>query len=229
MENRHRHANLAENYLLLPQQDILKMKLYYSKGACSLADRIVINELRLPCEFESVDLRAKKTETGKDFLQINVKGAVPTLVTDKGDVITENAVILQHLADHAKAIELLPPVGDLNRYRVLEWVNYVSTELHKGCSPLFNPNIPTEIKEQIFIPALMTKIGYVNQQLQGKKYLTGDHFTLPDAYCFVILSWLNNYFKIDLSQWKNVATYFADLQKRDSIKQSLEQEGVTIQ
>ncbi|EKD69930.1 MAG: hypothetical protein ACD_46C00695G0005 [uncultured bacterium] len=206
--------------------DEKSMKLYYSKGAGSLADRIIINELNLPCEYESVDLRAKKTETGNDFLKINIKGAVPTLIMDNGEVLTENAVILQHLADMANATHLLPPVGNVNRYRVLEWVSYISTELHKGCSPLFNPTIPQEVKETIFIPALKVKLAYLNQHLDQKKYLLGEDFTLPDAYLFVILSWLKKYFHFNLSDWPQIGNYFSFLQNRASIKKSLEQEGI---
>src|SRR5690349_3300917 len=110
------------------------MKLYYSKGACSLAVRIALHELGIPCEFEAVDLKAKKTEKGADFFKINPKGAVPTLVLDDHTVLTENAVIQQYLADKQKAFEVLPPVNDMKRYRALEWLNFVSTELHKGCS-----------------------------------------------------------------------------------------------
>lgn len=108
------------------------MKLYYSKGACSLAPRIIINELGVKSEFEAVDLAAKKTETGQNFLSINPKGAVPVLITNDGQTLTENAVILQYLADTNEGTELLPAFGSFKRYRVLEWLNYIATELHKG-------------------------------------------------------------------------------------------------
>src|SRR5689334_13101143 len=108
------------------------MKLYYSKGACSLAVRILLHELGIKSEFEAVDLKTKRTETNADFLKINPKGAVPTLTTDKQEILTENAVILCYLADEYKAIELLPAPGNFKRYRVLEWLNYVATEIHKG-------------------------------------------------------------------------------------------------
>src|SRR5688572_12009519 len=113
------------------------MKLYYSKGACSLAVRIILHEIGAACEFEAVDLATKKTETGMDFLKINPKGAVPTLILDDKAILTENAVIQQYLAEKYHATQLLPPLGDMKRYRVLEWLNFISTDLHKSCGPLF--------------------------------------------------------------------------------------------
>jgi glutathione S-transferase len=203
------------------------MKLYYSKGACSLAVRVVINELGLTCEYESVDLKSKQTGAGDDFLKINSKGSVPTIVTAKGEVLTENAVIQQYLADEAKAEQLLPKIGDFNRYRVLEWINYVATELHKGFSPLFNPSLPQEVKESIFIPNVQRKFAYVDKHLQNHAFLSGDHFTLPDAYLFVILLWASS-MKIDLSQCSNLTRYFQKLLQRESVVKSLQEEGLQM-
>ena len=199
------------------------MKLYYAKGACSLAVRITINELGLKSEYESVDLKTKQTETGQDFLKINSKGAVPTLLTDQGEILTENAVIQQYLADEAQATQLLPKTGDFKRYRVLEWQNYVSTELHKGVGILFNPNLPQEMREKITIPAIKSKMAYLNQHLGSHTYLLGDQFTLPDAYLFVILNWVI-YHQFNLSDWPNVHRYFAALQQRPSIQKSMKEE-----
>ena len=108
------------------------MRLYYSKGACSLAVRIIINEIGTKCEYEAVDLKSKKTETGQDFLTINPKGAVPTLLTENNEILTEALVIQVYLADQFKNHQLLAPLGDFKRYRTMEWLNYVATELHKG-------------------------------------------------------------------------------------------------
>lgn len=123
------------------------MKLYYSAGTCSLAVRIIINEIGLPSTYEAVDLKTKKTASGQDFLQINPKGSVPVIVTDDNEILTENSVIQQYLADKNNASSLLPALGHFKRYRVLEWLNYISTELHKGCGPLFSPSIPVELKK----------------------------------------------------------------------------------
>lgn len=199
------------------------MKLYYTPAACSLVARIIINETGLKAEFESVNLKTKTTETGADYLAINSKGSVPALQLNNGDVLTENAVILQYLADEAKATQLLPPITDFNRYRVLEWINYISTELHKGIGILFNPAITDDLRNNIFIPLIKSKLKYVNNHLQHHTYLSGDHFTLPDAYLFVMLRWAA-YFKLDLKEWSNLSRYFTELSGRPSIKQSLKQE-----
>lgn len=201
------------------------MKLYYSKGACSLAIRILLHEIGIPSEFEAVDLKTKRTETNADFLALNPKGAVPTLITDKQEVLTENAVILCYLADEYKATELLPAPGNFRRYRVLEWLNYVATELHKGAGVLFNPKLPQDIKNEFFIPLLKNKLHFLEQRLNQNAYLMGNSCTLPDLYLFVILSWLKH-FHINLADWKQTAQYFSKLQKRPSITQSLQEENL---
>ena len=201
------------------------MKLYYSKGACSLAVRITLNEIETPCDYEAVDLKAKKTETGADYFKINPKGSVPALVLDNQEVLTENAAIQQYLADEYKATRLLPPAGNFNRYRVIEWLNFISTDLHKNCGPLFNSNIPDNLKEEIFKPILKSKLNIAEQRLSQRKFLMGDEFTLPDGYLFVILRWVPN-FGIELSEWPNLSRYFAELKKRKSVHQALEQEGL---
>lgn len=199
------------------------MKLYYTQGACSLAVRITINEIGLKCEFESVDLKAKKTEKGDDFLKINPKGAVPALKTNDGEILTENAVILQYLADTNNATNLLPGIGDFKRYRILEWVNYVTTELHKTIGALFNPALTDEMKEKIYRPMIEMKFNHVDKHLATHKYLLGNDFTLPDGYLFVMITWLYH-FKFNVDQWPNVKRYFTELKQRKSIHQSLVEE-----
>lgn len=201
------------------------MKLFYTKGACSLACRIIINEIGLPCEYISVDLKTKRTDDGEDFLQINPKGAVPVLITDHNEALTENAVIQQYLADTTKQTRLLPAVGTTQRYQVLEWLNYIATEIHKGYLTFFIPNFPQEVRENFFIPALKKKFKYVDSSLKNKAYLFGDEFTLPDGYMFVMLTWANN-FKLNLDDYPNLNRYYHELQKRDSIKKSLKEEGL---
>lgn len=201
------------------------MKLYFTQGACSLVVRIVINEMGVPAHFEAVDLRNKRTESGQNFLTINPKGAVPVLELDNGSLLTENAVILQYLADTYKADKLLPSVGHFERYRVLEWVNYITTEVHKSFGALFNPSMPEELKQSLFIPLIHLKFKYINQALNQSTYLTGQEFTLPDAYLFVMLRWAH-YFKIDLSAYNNLTNYMDTLQSRPSIIHSLKEEGL---
>lgn len=202
------------------------MKLYYSRGACSMAVRIVIHEIGLQCDFESVDLKTKKTENGEDFLKVNPKGAVPVLlVKENKEVLTENSVIQQYLADKYNAIQLLSSVGDFKRYRILEWLNYVSTELHKNCSVLFNPTINEELKNTLFKPILKNKINFVDHVLGKNAYLCGNDFTLPDAYLFVVLLWLKH-FDMKLNQWENIPNYFENLKTRPSIQKSLIEENL---
>ena len=197
------------------------MKLYYTKGACSLVVRIIIEELKLDVEFESVDLRTKKTASGINFLTINSKGAVPALEIHSKEILTENAVILQYLADQAKATELLPSVDDFKRYRVLEWLNYVASDLHKGIGILFNPSVTEDLRERFFFPLIKTKLHFVDNHLQHNRYLLGENFTLPDAYLFVMLQWAI-YFKLPLES--HLVRYFAELKNRPSIANALEQD-----
>jgi glutathione S-transferase len=201
------------------------MKLYYSKGACSLAVRIVIHELGLPCQYEAVDLKTKVTETGANFLSINPKGAVPVLVLDDNTVLTENAVIQQYLADTYHGDKLLPPLGNNKRYQTLQWTNFITTDIHKGFGPIFNPKVPAEVNRDIFIPLLKSKFAIANQALEKNTFLMGDEFTLPDAYLFVTLRWAHG-MKIDLSESPNLARYFEELSKRKSIVEAMTEESL---
>lgn len=200
------------------------MKLFYTKGACSLICRIVINEIGIEASYESVNLGTKVTESGTNFLTINPKGSVPVLQLDSGEKLTENAVIIQYLADTYKATDLLPALGHFERYKVLEWVNYLTTEIHKSFSPLFSPAIPAELKSSIFIPLIEKKFAFLNDHLAHNQYLAGKTFMLPDAYLFVMLLWARG-MKIDVNQWPHLIRYQAELQKRESIEKSLKQEG----
>lgn len=201
------------------------MKLYYSPGACSLVVHIIICELSIPCELEAVNLKTKETSSGKDFWKINPKGQVPTLVLDNQEVLTENLAILQYLAEKTDAVLLLPSIRELKRYRVLEWMVFISTELHKGFGPFFNPKVPLEMKEDIFKPLLKKKFQWVEDNLKGKDYLLGDVFTLPDAYLFVMLTWLP-VVKIPLSDFPSLSAYYDRLTQRESIQKALKEEGI---
>ncbi|KTD72993.1 glutathione transferase GstA [Legionella tucsonensis] len=198
------------------------MKLYYTKSACSLAVRIVLNELGLDFQDEEVDLKAKKTRSDENYLLINPKGAVPSLHLDNGDLLTENQVILQYLADITPGQKLLPPVGDLGRYHTLEWVNYIATELHKTVGMFFYPNLNEETKS-IFMPVISARLNYVNKRLANGPYLMGKDFTLPDAYLFVIVRWAY-YFKMDLSAYKHIEQFMSIAAERPAVVTSLQQE-----
>ncbi|HAT2065393.1 TPA: glutathione transferase GstA [Legionella pneumophila] len=199
------------------------MKLYYCRGACSLVVRIILNELGLNFQDEEVDLKAKKTAGGNDFFKINPKGAVPTLVLDNGDVLTENQVILQYLADTTPRQKLLAAVGESKRYHTLEWLNYISTELHKSLGMFFNPTVSEEIKSKILTPLVMTRFAYTNTRLAKGSYLMGNEFSLPDAYLFVMVSWAK-YFKLDLSQFEHLTKFMDLMMARPSVAKSLQQE-----
>jgi len=199
------------------------VKLYYYKGACSLVVRIVLNELGISFDDEAVDLRAKKTASGENFLDINPKGAVPTLQLDNGDVLTENQVILQYLADTTSKHKLLAPVPNINRYHTLEWLNFISTEVHKSFGMFFNPSTPEELKTKVLTPLILMKFSLLDKCLAKGPYIMGEEFTLPDAYLFVMVMWAGN-FKIDLSPYEHLNHYIDTLKKRPSVIKSLQQE-----
>src|SRR5262245_19996239 len=164
------------------------MKLYFSPGACSLSPHIVLREAGLPFDLEKVSLSKKQTAGGADFGSINPKGYVPTLQLDGGEVLTEGPAIVQYLADHKPEAGLAPKNGSMERYRLQEWLNFISTELHKQYSPLFNQKMPEEAKVLVR-EYLGRRIGHVARHLDGKQFLMGDHFTVADAYAFTVLRW----------------------------------------
>ena len=198
------------------------MKLYYTKSACSLAVRIVLNELNIAFQDEEVDLKAKKTKSEENYLLINPKGAVPALRVDTGDLITENQVILQYLADTTPGQKLLAPLGDIKRYHTLEWLNYIATELHKTMGIFFNPTLAEETKST-FMSMVKVRLNFINEQLAKSPYLMGDQFTLPDAYLFVIVRW-SHYFKMDLSEYTHLSQFMKTVAERPSVVTSLQQE-----
>ena len=197
------------------------MKLYYSPGACSQAPHIALHETGLPFEIAKVDLATKRLESGEDYNAINPKSAVPAIVMDDGGLLTENAVVLQYIADHAPEARLIPPVGTLARYRALEWLNYIATELHKGFGPLFHP---TGEPRAHAIGALEAKFAYVNGRLGAGPYLAGNDISVADFYLFVVLGWAR-IFHIDLARWPALAAVRARLLERPSVRVALHAEG----
>jgi glutathione S-transferase len=199
------------------------MKLYYSAGACSQAPHILLHEIGLEHDAARVDLKTKTLEDGSDYLKVNPKGAVPALELNSGEVLTENAVILQYLGDRASWPEVLPPLGDFRRYRVLEMVNFITTELHKRFGFLFNPEASDEMK-QLVIRDLSKKLSYVDQQLSDGPFLFGEDLTLPDAYLFVITGWAEK--MIGLDQWPNLAAFRERMLRRPAVRQVMQFEGL---
>ena len=197
------------------------MKLYIRPGACSLAAHIVLREAGVPFELLEVDFATKRLSDGSDYLAVNAKGQVPALELDDGTLLTEGPVIHQYLAD-SYAPELLPACGDIGRYRVLEWLNFVSTELHKTVSPLMRPNTPAEYRT-VALEQFQAKLKVVERHLAGRETLTDAGFTIADAYLFVILSWLPM-LGLDRAAYPELARYFAALAGRESIRAALEAE-----
>jgi glutathione S-transferase len=200
------------------------MKLFYTPGACSLSPHIVLHEAGLPFEAEKVDLKSKKTESGADFNAVNPKGAVPALQLENGEVLTEGVAIVQYLADRKPETGLAPQNGTLPRYRLQEWLNFVSTELHKGFSPLFNPGLPDDMKE-ITKQGLTKKLAHLEGHLAKHPYLMGEGFTVADAYAFTILSWAKM-FAIDLSPYPNVVAFMGRVAERPSAQAAMKAEGL---
>jgi len=200
------------------------MKLYYSPGACSLSPHIALLEAGLSHDLVKVDLRAKKLENGDDYLKINPKGQVPALALDNGDLVTEGPVIVQMIADKVSAKNLAPARDSAERYKLLEWLNYISAELHKNFGPMFSPVLADEAKA-FFKDRVMGKFKYVDSQLAGRDYLMGKQFTVADGYLFTMLSWADR-MKFDLSALPNLLAYKARVAARPKVQEALTKEGL---
>ena len=200
------------------------MKLYYTPGACSLSPHIALLEAGLPYDLVKVDLRAKKLENGDDFLKVNPKGQVPVLVLDSGELVTEGPVIIQMIADKAGK-NLAPARDSAERYKLLEWLNYITGELHKNFGPMFSPVLADEAKA-FFKERVMGKFKYVDSQLAGRDYLMGQHFTVADGYLFTMLTWADR-MKFDLSAFPNLLAYKARVAARPRVQEALTKEGLT--
>jgi glutathione S-transferase len=199
------------------------MKLYYSPGACSQAPHILMHELGLSHDAERVDLRAKRLEDGSSYLDVNPKGAVPALALDNGEVLTENAVILQYLGDRASSPDAFPSPGHFSRYRVLELVNFITTELHKRFGFLFNPRASEETR-QLVTAELGSKLDYIDGQLGPGPFLMGEQLTLADPYLFVITGWTEKF--IGLDRWPNLKAFRERMLQRPAVRHVLRFEGL---
>jgi glutathione S-transferase len=191
-----------------------EMKLYYSPGACSLHPLITIHETGLPVELVRVDLRAHKTETGADYYAVNPKGYVPALQFDDGTTLTEGAVIDQYLADQKPETKMLPPAGTMDRYRVLEWLNFVSSEIHKTFSPMFGGS---DVVKEHGRTKLARRFDIAAKALDEHPYLVGDTFSVADAYLFNMLTW-TPFMGIDLARWPALQAFFARVQQRPAVQ-----------
>jgi glutathione S-transferase len=200
------------------------MKLYYSPGACSLSPHIALLEADLPYQLVKVDIRAKRLENGEDFLKINPKGQVPALSLDSGEIVTEGPVIVQMIADQASAKGLAPARDSSERYKLLEWLNFLTSEVHKSFGPLFSPVLADDAKA-FFKDRVMGKLKYIDGQLSGRDYLMGKQFSVADGYLFTMLTWAER-LKFDLSALTNLLDYKARVAARPKVQEALKREGL---
>lgn len=200
------------------------MKLYFAPGACSLSPHIVLREAGLAFQLEKVDLASKVTAGGGDYRAVNPKGYVPALQMDDGQVLTEGPAIVQFVADRAPDKELAPAAGTMERYRLVEWLNFISTELHKTFSPLFKPATPDQTKQAAH-ETLAKRLDVVAQQLKKSDYLTGSRFSIADAYLFTVLNWAG-FVKLDLSPWPEIREYQKRVAARPAVQAAMAAEGL---
>ena len=199
-------------------------KLYYSPGACSLSPHIALREAGLPFELALASTKTHKLADGSDFYAVNPKGYVPLLELDDGQRLSEGPVIVQYIADQAPASKLAPPAGTMKRYRLMEWLNFITTELHKGFSPLFNPAMPEEAKA-LARAKLAERLAWVDTQLQGKDHLMGQTFTVADGYLFTVGSW-GRHVGVDIDGLKNLMAFMARVGARPAVQAAMKAEGL---
>ena len=200
------------------------MKLYYATGTCSLSPHIVLLEAGLPYTLEKIDFATKKTSAGIDYFTINSKGAVPALQLDDGEVLTEGPAIVQYLADQKPDTGLAPRAGTFERYRLMEILNYITSEVHKGFSPLFNPKISADWRASAQAN-LEKKFDWLSGFLKDKTFLMGNAFTVADAYLFTVLSWTRPV-KIDLERWPVLKAYQSRIAPRPTVQRALKESGL---
>jgi glutathione S-transferase len=204
----------------------MAMKLYFSPGACSLAPHIVLREAGLVPTLVKVDLASHRTADGADFYAISRKGQVPLLALDDGTHLSEGPVIAQYIADQAGATSLMPAAGTPARYRVMEWQNFITSELHKGFAPLFDAEVNAEAKQRL-ASVLMKKLRWVDAQLATGVFLTGAAFTAADAYLFVVTGWAPHV-GLDLSALTNLQRLRAAVADRPAVRAAMQAEGLAV-
>ena len=200
------------------------LKLYYVPGTCALCPHIVLHEAGVSFTTEKVNPKDKTTESGQDYNAINPKGYVPALVMNNGELLTEAAVIVQYLADLVPDKKLAPLAGTLERYRLQEWLNFVSSEIHKGFSPLLHPRVPEETKT-VFKERLAGRLNIAAKALENKDYLMGKTFTVADAYLYTVLRWSPR-MNVDLSPWPALKDYMERIAARPAVKAAMAEEGL---
>jgi glutathione S-transferase len=200
------------------------MKLFYSPGSCAMSPHIVLSEAGVDYRLERVDLATKTTETGRPLTEINPQDAVPVLVLDDGETLTEGAAIVQYIADLRPEAGLLPPAGTLARAKVQQWLNYIATEMHKAHVPLFKADYP-QVSKDIALANIKRTYDFVSEALAGQRYLTGDTFTVADAYLFTIVNW-HNFIGLDLAPWPVLVEFQARVAGRPAVQKAMHEEGL---
>jgi glutathione S-transferase len=200
------------------------MKLYYLPGACSLASNIALREAGLKFELVKVDRRTKQTSDGLDFNEVNPKGYVPALRLDDGQVLTENVTVLQYIADRNPAAKLATPAGTMERYRLMEWLSFINSEVHKSFGPLFHKDSPEGAK-QYARTNLGTRLDYLERAMGSKTFLMGEQFTVADAYLFTVLSW-GAYLDLDIGKWPQLKLYVERIGERPHVLEARKSEGL---
>ena len=198
------------------------MKLYLTPGACSLSPNIVAHEAGIPLELKKVDLKSKTVSGGGDYNQVNPKGSVPLLLLDNGESLTEGPAIVQYLADQKPQSKLMPATGTTERYKALEWLNFITSEIHKSFSPLFNPTA-VDAWKQAALANLHKRFDFVEAHLKNRQYLLGDQFSVADAYLFTVLGW-TKYVGIDLAKWPTLQAYVARVGARPKVQEAIKAE-----
>lgn len=201
------------------------MKLYFLTGACSLASNIALREAGLGFELVKVDRRTKRTADGLDFNEVNPKGYVPALRLDNGEVLTENVAVLQYIADRNPAAKLAPPAGTMERYRLMEWLSFISSEVHKQFTPLFRQEAPEGTKEYAR-KNLDARLGYLQRTIGSRTFVMGEQFTVADAYLYTVLSW-GAHVDVDLGQWPELKRYVERIGQRPHVIEARKAEGLT--
>jgi glutathione S-transferase len=201
------------------------MKLYYSPGACSLSPHIVLREAGLPFTPVMASTKTKKLADGTDYYTINPKGYVPLLELDDGQRLAEGPAIVQYIGDKVPEKKLVAPWGSMERYRQIEWLTFIGTEIHKSFSPLFAPNTPDETKAA-FKARVLSRLEWVNQQLEGKQYLMGDTFCVADAYLFTVTNWCK-FVNIDISGLSHLGAFMQRMASRPAVQEALKAEGLS--
>ena len=201
------------------------MKLYYLTGACSQAANIALREAGLQFELVKVDRLTKKAADGLDYNEVNPKGYVPALTLDSGETLTENVCVLQYIADRNPAAKLAPPYGTMERYRLIEWLSFISSELHKHFGVLFNKDSSEDARRGA-IAALSRRFDYTQRALGSKTYLMGEQFTVADCFLAVVLGW-SDHVKLDLGKWPELKRYVDRVRARPQVVEALKAEGLT--